>query len=92
MKRFPSLNIDTTIKIKCQNDRESKAIYDSLTPDNNNFPNNLEMDMETIDSSLLLKLKFTSDSQKENSVDTLSNTIDEIMEHIEIVKNVIEND
>jgi hypothetical protein len=92
MKRFPSLNIDTTIKIKCQDNREPEAIYDSLLPDNKNFPNNLEMDMKIIDSSLLLKLKFTSNFQKENSIDTLSNTIDEIMEHIEIVKNVIEND
>lgn len=89
---FPNLNINTTIKIKCKDDKESKSIYYSLLPDNKDFPKNLEMDMETQGSLFSIKLKFISSFEKENSIDTLSNTIDEIMEHIGIVKNVIEND
>lgn len=92
MKKFPNLNINTTIKIKCQNNKESKAIYDSLLPDNRDFPNNLQMNMTATDSSFILKLKFISNLEKENSIYTLSNTVDEIMEHIGVIKNVIEND
>lgn len=92
MNMFPNLNINTIIKIKCKDDKESKSIYDSLLPDNKDFPKNLEMDMETQGSLFSIKLKFISSFEKENSIDTLSNTIDEIMEHIGIVKNVIEND
>ena len=50
MKKFPNLNVNATIEIKCQDERESKVIYDSLLPDNKNFPKNLEMDMQTEES------------------------------------------
>jgi hypothetical protein len=92
MKKFPSLNIDTTIEIECKDNKESKAIYDSLAPDNINFPENLELEMKTINSLIFLKLKFYSDIEKENNTGTLSNTVDEILEHIGIIKNVIKND
>ena len=58
MKKYPNLNIDTTIEIKCQDIRESKAIYDSLLPDNIDFPKNLEMDMKTIESLNIIKIKI----------------------------------
>ncbi|MDQ6724365.1 MAG: hypothetical protein M3Z01_08905, partial [Thermoproteota archaeon] len=73
MKKFPHLSIDSNIEIKCQDDKESKAIYDSLLPDNIDFPRNLEMDMETIKSLLLLRLKFTANIEKENNIDALLN-------------------
>jgi hypothetical protein len=92
MKKFPNLNIDTTIEIKCKDNKESKVIYDSLLPDNIDFPSNLELDMNTIDSLVLLKLKFSSVTENENNIDTLLNTVDEMMEHIGIIKNVIKND
>jgi hypothetical protein len=92
MKKFPDLNIDATIEIGCKDNKESKAIYVSLEPDNINFPKNLELEMKTINSSILLKLKFYSDIEKENNTGTLINTVDEILEHIGIIKNVIRND
>lgn len=92
MKKFPNLNIDTTIEIKCQDQKESKVIHDSLLPDNTNFPKNLELDMKVIESLILLRLNFTSDIEKENSIGTLLNTVDEIMEHVGIIKKVIKND
>jgi hypothetical protein len=92
MKKFPSLKIDTTIEIECKDNKESKVIYDSLVPDNINFPKNLELEMKTINSLILLKLKFYSDIGKENSTGALLNTVDEILEHIGIIKNVIKND
>jgi len=92
MKKFPNLNINTTIEIKCQDNKESNVIYDSLLPDNIDFPSNLELEMKTVNSLILLKLKFSSDSENENNIDTLLNTVDEMMEHIGIIKNVIKND
>lgn len=92
MKKFPSLNIDATIEIGCKDNKESKAIYDSLAPDNINFPENLELEMKTFMSLISLKLKFYSDIEKETNTGTLSNTVDEILEHIGIIKNVIKND
>jgi len=92
MKKFPNLNVDATIEIKCQYERESKVIHDSLLPDNKNFPKNLEMDMQAEESLFSLRLKCTPDIENGESINTLSNTVDEILEHIGIIKNVIKND
>jgi hypothetical protein len=92
MKKLLNLNIDTTIEIKCQDDRESKVIYDSLFPDNIDLPKNLEIDMKTNEYLILLRLKFISNNEKQNNIGTLLNTVDEIMDHIGIIKNVIKND
>jgi hypothetical protein len=48
--------------------------------------------MKTIESGILLQLKFTTSNEKENNMGTLLNTVDEIMEHIGIIKNVIKDD
>jgi hypothetical protein len=92
MKKFLDLNIDATIEIICQDNIESKVIHDSLLPDNIGFPKNLEFLMKTTDSSVSLKLKFSSNIEEKNSMETLLNTFDEIMEHTGIIKNVIKND
>jgi tRNA threonylcarbamoyladenosine modification (KEOPS) complex Pcc1 subunit len=88
----PGFNIHLTIEIGCQKDKESKAIYNSLIPDNIDLPDNLKIGMEVQERLLLLKIMFNPNISKENDINTLISTIDEIMEHIEIIKNVIEND
>ena len=92
MKKFPNLNVNATIEIKCQDERESKVIYDSLLPDNKNFPKNLEMIMQAEESLFSLRLNCTSILKSGESINSLSNTVDEILEHIGIIKNVIKND
>ena len=92
MKKFPNLNVNATIEIKCQDERESKVIYDSLLPDNKNFPKNLEMDYASRRISFFIEIKVSPDIEKGESINTLSNTVDEILEHIGIIKNVIKND
>jgi len=92
MKRYPILNIDSTIEIRCQNQDISNAIYNSLLPDNINFPKNLNLEMKNIKNSILLSLKFKSNKEKGDSIETMSNTIDEIMEHVGIINDVIKND
>ena len=91
MKKFPNLNINTTIEIKCKDCKESKVIHDSLLPDNIDIPKNLELGMKIFNSSISLELKFTSNIE-ENNIETLLNTFDEMMEHTIIIKNVIKND
>ncbi|MDQ4072823.1 MAG: hypothetical protein M3162_00825 [Thermoproteota archaeon] len=87
--QIPGFNINSTIEIGCHKDKESSAIYNSLIPDNIDLPDNIKIDMETQEKLLLLKIKFTPNTSKENDINTLISTIDEIMEHIEIIKNVI---
>ena len=48
--------------------------------------------MKNIKKSILLSLEFVSNIEKGDSIETMSNTIDEIMEHIGIIKDVIKND
>jgi tRNA threonylcarbamoyladenosine modification (KEOPS) complex Pcc1 subunit len=85
----PGFNIYSTIEIGCPKEKESVAIYNSLIPDNIDLPDNLKIGMETQEKSLVLKIMYTSTISKENDINSLLSTIDEIMEHIEIIKNVI---
>jgi len=50
------------------------------------------MDMQAEESLFSLRLKCTPDIENGESINTLSNTVDEILEHIGIIKNVIKND
>ncbi len=92
MQGLPNLNIITNIEINCRTENELKSLRDSLYPDNIDFPENLILDMKTSNLSLSLNFKFIKNETKANSIDTLLNTVDEIMEHIGIILNVINND
>ena len=92
MEKLPSLNIDATIEIKCKDKKESKAIHDSLLPDNIDIPKNLKLDMKMADSSISLEIKFSSNTAGGNNIETLLNTFDELLEHTGIIRNVIKND
>ena len=58
------------------------AILKALTPDNVDFPENLSMRIENIDNSLV----FTF--QGKGNIRTLISTIDEVLEHTQIVLRV----
>jgi hypothetical protein len=92
MKKFPSLSIDATVEIKCKDKKESRAIHDSLLPDNIDIPKNLKLDMKMIDSSISLEIKFSSNIEEGKNMETLLNTFDELMEHTGIIRDVINND
>jgi hypothetical protein len=92
MEKFPSINIDATVEIKCKDKKESKAIHDSLLPDNIDIPKNLKLGMKMADSSLELEIKFSSNIADGKNIETLLNTFDELMEHAGIIGNVIKND
>lgn len=92
MPEFPSLCIDTNITIECRNTDEAIAIYKSLIADNVNIPSCLTIDTKIEQENLILFIKFTKSKVMENNINTLTNTIDEIMEHISLIRNVISID
>ena len=55
----------------------------ALIPDNVNFPKGLSMKSSSQDDTLVLE--FLSN----NGINTLANTIDEVLEHISIARKVI---
>jgi hypothetical protein len=62
--------------------QKSDSIRKALTPDNINFPENLSMKIENVDNSLV----FTF--QSKGNIRTLISTIDEVLEHAQVVLRV----
>jgi len=73
------------IEIEFAKVKERDAILDTLLPDNINFPNELSMKMSVNDKSLMINTSSTK-------IDTMINTIDEILHHISLAKKVIKHD
>ncbi|MGI0026522.1 MAG: KEOPS complex subunit Pcc1 [Nitrosopumilaceae archaeon] len=62
--------------------QKSDSIRKALTPDNINFPENLSMEIENVNNSLI----FTF--QSKGNIRTLISTIDEVLEHAQVVLRV----
>jgi transcription factor Pcc1 len=62
--------------------QKSDAIQKALAPDNINFPENLSMKIENVNNSLV----FTF--QGKGNIRTLISTIDEVLEHAQVVLRV----
>ena len=62
--------------------QKSDSIRKALTPDNINFPDNLSMEIENVNNSLV----FTF--QGKGNIRTLISTIDEVLEHAQVVLRV----
>jgi len=62
--------------------QKSDAIQKALTPDNISFPKNLSMYIESVNNSLV----FTF--QGKGNIRTLISTIDEVLEHAQVVLRV----
>jgi len=78
-----SLECKVQIFLNNLTSQKSDAILKALTPDNVDFPENLSMQIENIDNSLV----FTF--QGSGNIRTLISTIDEVLEHTQIVLRVI---
>ena len=62
--------------------QKSDSICKALTPDNIDFPENLSMKIENVNNSLV----FTF--QGKGNIRTLISTIDEVLEHAQVVLRV----
>jgi hypothetical protein len=78
--------LTSVIEIKFSKKAEMNAIMKALIPDNINFPNGLSMQMFSKDNNILL-LEFFCNV----GIETLLNTVDEVLDHISIAKKVITN-
>ncbi|MGH9889791.1 MAG: KEOPS complex subunit Pcc1 [Nitrososphaeraceae archaeon] len=79
------VEVKVHIEIRLSGKSELRAIMSALTPDNVNFPKGLSMKMSSRDN--ILVLEFLS----KKGINTLLNTIDEVLEHISIARKVIDN-
>lgn len=63
---------------------KAETIKKALEPDNVNFPKRLSLSVENIDN----KLVFNFESR--DNIKTMINTIDEVLEHVQVALKVIE--
>lgn len=88
MLESPDISIDTDIVVSCSNENEALAIHKSLIADNIGIPAFLTLEMSVDKKDFSLLIKFTQGENRENNINTIINTIDEIMEHISLIRNV----
>ena len=81
------LEIIIIIEIKFSKKSEMYAIMKALIPDNVNFPKGLSMEMFSNNNNTLL-IKFFCNIK----IETLINTIDEVLDFISLAKKVISGD
>lgn len=77
--------ISVNIEIEFAKVKERDAILNTLLPDNINFPDELSMEMSVNNNSLII-------NTSSNKIDTMINTINEILHHISLAKKVIKHD
>lgn len=77
--------ISVNIEIEFTKVKERDAILNTLLPDNINFPDELSMEMSVNNNSLIINTYSTK-------IDTMINTINEILHHISLATKVIKND
>ena len=80
------LKVALVIEIRFSKKTEMNAIMKALIPDNVNFPKGLSMQMFSKGNNTLF-LKFFCNI----GIETLLNTIDEVLDHISVAKKVITN-
>ena len=73
------------IEIEFTEVKERDAILNTLLPDNINFPKELSMEISINNKSLMINTSSTK-------IDTMINTINEILYHISLAKQVIQYD
>lgn len=79
------VEVKVHIEIMLSGKSELRAIKSALVPDNVNFPKGLSMKMSSRDN--ILVLEFLSKA----GINTLLNTVDEVLEHTSIARKVIDN-
>jgi tRNA threonylcarbamoyladenosine modification (KEOPS) complex Pcc1 subunit len=77
--------ISISIEVEFSKVNERDSILNTLLPDNINFPDEFSMEMSVNNKSLIINTSSTK-------IDTMINTIDEILRHIHLAKKVINHD
>jgi uncharacterized protein YpiB (UPF0302 family) len=83
----PLLEITLIIELTFSKQSETEAILKALAPDNINFPKDLSMEMSSKDNTTIF-IRFSSSTE----IETLINTVDEVLQDISLAKKVIIRD
>jgi len=79
-----------TLVISIDDRKRAEAILKALIPDNINIPQSLEMDFKLSNNdSVNLILEFNVRCNDDKSIRTLASTIDEVLEHIDVMNKVL---
>jgi hypothetical protein len=86
IRELPTRNLDIEVEaeIPFSSNAAAKAAVKALIPDNINFPKGLSMKLFSRGSTVAIKL-----TGKNVSTASLLSTLDEVLEHISIAKNVM---
>lgn len=77
-----SLECKVQVFLNNLTDQKSNTVQKALVPDNVNFPENLSVEIERGDRSLVITF------QGKGNIRTLISTIDEVLEHAQVVLRV----
>ena len=80
MKASENLDISSTVEIEFSTSKIANSVRAALQPDNSNFPKGLSIVMVSCNNKLIIKVNCNS------GMATFINTLDEILEHIQIVE------
>jgi Transcription factor Pcc1. len=79
-----------TLIISIDDRKRAEAILKALIPDNINIPQSLEMEFKLSNNdSVNLILEFNARCNDDRSIRTLASTIDEVLEHIDVMNKVL---
>ena len=79
-----SLTCQVQVTLNNISKEKAKTIKKALEPDNVNFPEGLSLYVENIDNKLVFNFKSKKNMKQ------LIGTIDEVLEHVQVVLKVIE--
>ncbi len=79
-----SLTYQVQVVLNNLSEEKADAVKKAIEPDNVNFPKDLSLKIEKIDNRLVFNFEGKEDVRK------LIGTIDEVLEHVQIVLKVIE--
>ena len=79
-----SLMCQVQIVLNNLSDEKVNTVKKAIEPDNVNFPKGLSLDVKKIDNKLVFNFKSKDNMKK------LVNTIDEVLDHIQVALKVIE--
>jgi tRNA threonylcarbamoyladenosine modification (KEOPS) complex Pcc1 subunit len=80
-----------TLVISIDDRKRAESILKALIPDNVNIPQSLEMEfkLSNNNNSANIVLEFKARCNDDKSIRTLASTIDEVLEHIDVMNKVL---
>jgi tRNA threonylcarbamoyladenosine modification (KEOPS) complex Pcc1 subunit len=79
-----------TLVISIDDRKRAESILKALIPDNVNIPQSLEMEFKlSNNNSANIVLEFKARCNDDKSIRTLASTIDEVLEHIDVMNKVL---